>query len=117
MTQAQWAQLASMAVPEEMPRTTAVPEEMPRTTLESQDPANCMICQYPLEGKEVECLECHHTYHTECVNDAMQAYPDQPRGMACALKYCKVKALKRSQGFAADITEEEAEEMLRGAIQ
>ena len=48
----------------------------------------------------------------------MQAMPGgRPRGMACALSYCKAKALRRSQGFSTDITEEEAEEVLRGAIQ
>ena len=48
----------------------------------------------------------------------MQAMPGgRPRGMACALSYCKAKALRRSQGFSTDITEEQAEEVLRGAIQ
>ena len=40
----------------------------------------------------------------------------RPRGMACALNFCRAKALRRSQGFSTDITEEEAEEILQGAI-
>ena len=77
------------------------------------------MCLHPLaQPSEVEYLDCHHGYHTKCVESAMQAMPGgRPRGMACALSYCKAKAFRRSQGFSTDITEDEAEEVLRGAIQ